>query len=104
MRVRRFVLTIALVTALVSGPTVRADLKSIDATERLHRSSRCPLIPSMRSSLFEEKHREHSPNSRQGISADEFVVIRLSRAAEVLNILPDARIDERLIRPVLRPN
>src|SRR5262249_29518417 len=38
----------------------------------------------------------------QGISTDPFVAIRLSSAAEMLNILPDARIDDRLIRPAVR--
>ena len=53
---------------------------------------------------MKKKHREPSPKSRQGISTDPFVAIRLSSAAEMLNIWPDARIDDRLIRPVVRRN
>ena len=69
------------------------------------RSSRCPLIPSIRSSLSDERKRqEDSPKSRRRISAFKFVAIRLSRVAEILNILPNTGIDDRLIRPAVRRN
>jgi putative DNA primase/helicase len=38
---------------------------------------------------LKKEHREDSPKSRRRISAFKFVAIRLSSAAEILNILPD---------------
>src|SRR5262249_31185478 len=63
------------------------------------RPSRPCAAPSLK-----KEHREDSPKSRRRISTFKFVVIRLSSVAEILNILPDASLDDRPIRPIARRN
>jgi hypothetical protein len=53
---------------------------------------------------LKKQHRETAQNRGAGSTPTSPSAIRLSSAAEILCILPDASIDDRLIRPAVRRN